>query len=275
VTQDASAMLINSGAPSKKTLEELYCRYNSRRWVHPDPLEFLYRYEDPADRETAAFIASTLAYGRVSQILASVGRVLDRMGHSPARFLDENLPEELKSCFASFVHRFTTGSELASMLTGLKRVRDKFGSLQNCFVEAQRPTDETVLPALGFLISEIEKGGHGGCTRNSLLALPERGSACKRHHLFLRWMVRRDIVDPGGWDSVNPAKLIVPLDTHMYRICSCWKFTERKSPGGSAALDITRAFREIAPQDPVRYDFALTRLGIRKDPDAQIILCGR
>ena len=36
-----------------------------------------------------------------------------------------------------------------------------------------------------------------------------RGSACKRLNLFLRWMVRSDDVDPGGWENVPASKLIV------------------------------------------------------------------
>ena len=259
--------------PEKAALEALYRRYNSRQWVHPDPLEFLYRYEDPADREIAGFIASSLAYGRVAQILASVARVLDPIGGSPARFLDETSPEKLASMFGTFVHRFTTGSELVSMLAGLKGVRRQFGSLERCFLEGHSPEDDTVIPALGFLLSRVGVTGDSGC--NSLLPLPERGSACKRHHLFLRWMVRKDGVDPGGWDSVSPSQLVVPLDTHMYRIGLSWGFTERKSAGGAAALDLTMAFRKIAPEDPVRYDFALTRLGIRKDPDVENFICGR
>jgi len=261
-------------SPAKETLENLYQWYNSRRWVHPDPLEFLYHYDTIEDREIVAFIASSLAYGRVTQILVSVGRVLDSLGCSPARFLDESLPEQLISRFDAFVHRFTTGSDLALMLTGLKRVRERFGSLQHCFLSGYSRSDDTVNPALSVLISEIGKPSGRRCRPNSLLPSPDRGSACKRHHLFLRWMVRHDAVDPGGWDAVCPSKLIVPLDTHMYRICSCWGFTERKSSGGAAALDVTRAFRQMTPEDPVRYDFVLTRLGIRKDLDARSISAG-
>ena len=262
----------SGGPPGKAELEALHRRYDSREWVHPDPLEFLYRYEDPEDREVVGFIASSLAYGRVAQILASVGKVLDPMGESPARFLDETSPDRLASMFRAFVHRFTTGSELASMLAGLKKVRHRFGSLQRCFLKGHSPEDDTVIPALSFLLNQVGAPGNSRC--NSLLPLPERGSACKRHHLFLRWMVRKDGVDPGGWDPVSPAQLVIPLDTHMYRICFAWGFTARRNAGGAAALDATRAFRNIAPEDPVRYDFALTRLGIRKDRDVETILCG-
>ena len=71
----------------KNTLEDLYNRYNDRRYVHPDPLEFLYNYEDINQREVAGIIASSLAYGQVKQILKSVSSVLDVLGPNPARFL--------------------------------------------------------------------------------------------------------------------------------------------------------------------------------------------
>ena len=80
-------------------------------------------------------------------------------------------------------------------------------------------------------------------------------------------MVRRDEVDPGGWSSVPVSKLIVPLDTHMHRICLLLNLTKRRQADLRTAVDITHAFRKIAPEDPVRYDFALTRLGIRDDTD--------
>jgi len=80
-------------------------------------------------------------------------------------------------------------------------------------------------------------------------------------------MVRQDDVDPGGWENLPASKLIVPLDTHMHRICLLLKFTSRKQADLRTAIEITEAFRTISPDDPVRYDFALTRLGIRDDAD--------
>jgi uncharacterized protein (TIGR02757 family) len=100
-----------------------------------------------------------------------------------------------------------------------------------------------------------------------LLPSPGRGSACKRLNLFLRWMVRSDEVDTGVWQGVAASKLIVPLDTHMHRIAGQMGLTQRKQPDMRTALEITDRFRSIAPMDPVRYDFALTRLGIRQALD--------
>jgi uncharacterized protein (TIGR02757 family) len=246
---------------SKKQLETIYTHYNCRKWVHPDPLEFLYHYPHFKDREVVGLIASSLAYGRVTQILKSVSWVLDRMGPSPYAFLKTAPTPSLRKAFDSFKHRFTTGEEMILLLRGLQRVIKRFGTLYTCFLHGSKEEDASVLPGLSFLATQLSApfSGH----RNSLLPLPSHGSACKRLHLFLRWMVREDGVDPGGWKKVSPAKLIVPLDTHMHRICRGLNFTERKSGNLRTALEITSVFREITPEDPVRYDFALTRLGIR------------
>ncbi|MCP4693017.1 MAG: DUF2400 domain-containing protein, partial [Desulfobacterales bacterium] len=108
-----------------------------------------------------------------------------------------------------------------------------------------------------------------------LVALPEKGSACKRMNLFLRWMVREDAVDPGGWEGVPASSLIIPLDTHMHRIGLGLNFTKRKQANMRTALEITEAFKALYPDDPVKFDFALTRLGIRDDLDPGEFLASR
>ena len=234
--------------------------------MHPDPLEFLYGAEDPADQEVVGLIAACLAYGRVSQILASVSRVLDVVGggslreSSPRVFLECTPAEGISRMFEGFSHRFTTGRELAALLTGVKRALADHGSLEVLFAAGVDASDETVLPALARFVGELRS--YAGCVLPSLLPSPADGSACKRLNLFLRWMARRDAVDPGPWTSVPAAKLVVPLDTHMFRISRALGLTARKQADLKSALEITRGFRAIQPADPVRYDFCLTRLAL-------------
>ena len=245
---------------NKIMLDELYGKYNQRRFVHPDPLEFLYNYEQPCDREIVGLIASSLAYGRVEQILKSVSTVLELM-ENPSDFLKYSSLDSLRSAFKDFKHRFTTGEDLAALLFGVKRIIDKYGSLYTCFKAKFNEQDDTVLPAQRSFM--VELSGVNNCMYNTLVPAPLKGSACKRMNLFLRWMVRNDNVDPGGWDEVPASKLIVPLDTHLYRICHMLNLSKRKQADMKTALEITYAFRMIAPDDPVKYDFALTRLGMR------------
>ena len=255
---------------SRNSLEDLYRRLNRRCYVHPDPLEFLYRYDRPDDREVAALVASSLAYGRVRQILRSVSSVLDVLGPRPASHLTNVRPAGLRRALAGFRHRFATGEHVAALLLAAKRLIADYGSLGNCFAGMVTGQDETVLPALRGFAAQLSTAAERDC--GHLLPDPARGSACKRLNLMLRWLVRRDEVDPGGWDCVSPAKLVVPLDTHMHRIARAMGATRNKAADIRTALEVTAAFRRIAPEDPVRYDFALTRLGIRSDMDLRELL---
>ena len=267
----------DTGARSEKCLrsgplEALYRRFNRRCFVQPDPLQFLYDYPSVRDREVAALVAASLAYGRVAQILKSVSMVLSVLGPAPRDYLLECPHEELRSALSGFRHRFSPGEEMADLLRAVRRIIRETGSLEACFAQGLSIGDATVLPALtDFARSLRDAGGRDGF----LVARPERGSACKRWHLFLRWMVRRDDVDPGGWTVVPASMLVVPLDTHMHRIGRGLGGTARKQADGKAALEVTGMFRAVAPEDPVRYDFSLTRLGIRPegDPEEWIAAC--
>jgi uncharacterized protein (TIGR02757 family) len=248
---------------NKKTLDLIYKKYNRRELVDPDPLMFLYNYKRPEDREIAGLISATLAYGRVAQILKSIKVVLHPLGKSPHSYLLSTSKKEITTALKGFKHRFTTDEEMAGLLIGIKEIISKYGTLQNLFYEDMNPKDENILPALGSFVRQIKKAG--SIKKSTLLSDPQMGSACKRLNLFLRWMVRSDAVDPGGWAKIPAGKLIVPLDTHMYRFGKCYDFTERKAADMKTAIDITKGFGRFEPSDPVKFDFAITRFGIHPD----------
>ena len=247
-------------------LEALYERYNRIEYIDPDPLWPVLQFSDPRDREVVGLIASSLAFGNVRQILNSIGIVLERLPH-PRKDLLGMPPRDLRRLFRGFRHRYVTGTELAGLLAGTRRVLREWGTLGDCFARCVEPGDETFLPALGRFVTQLRKGSK--LEKNYLLPDPGKGSACKRLLMYLRWMVRDDAVDLGLWRGVSAAKLIVPMDTHMHRMSRRLGLTQRRSADMRTALEVTRAFRQIAPGDPVRYDFALTRLGIREDTDLE------
>jgi len=242
-------------------LERLYARYNDRANVSPDPLQFLYDYQRTGDREVAGLIASSLAYGRVAQIIKSVSLVLDRMGPSPRDFLLDKGDSELERMLADFKHRCTDGSQLAFLLKCIRNAIINFGSLNDCFLAGYRENDENVLGSVQNFISRLTCKPVGFC--NSLFPAAGGKSSLKRLNLYLRWMIRKDNVDPGGWKGIETSQLIIPLDTHMHRISLKLKLTSRKQADIKTALEVTQAFKKFYPPDPVKYDFALTRLGIK------------
>ena len=243
----------------REHLDRVYTSYNRREFLHPDPLEFLWRYNRAEDREIVGLVASGLAYGRVAQILRSTEKVLYALGSAPSEYLRSLSPGELDGKLSGFKHRFTIDSEMVALLKSVSILQEKWGLLENMF-EAFL-SGNSYLSALERFVSSIL--GNAGIKKSSLLPRPALGSACKRLHLFMRWMVRSDEVDPGVWTSISPSILVIPLDVHMFRVARSLGFTERKNTTYKTALEITESFRRINPDDPVKYDFALTRMGIQ------------
>jgi len=246
-----------------RRLDDLYSQLNKAEFISPDPLEFLYHYDSRADREVVGVIAASLAFGKVSQILRSTQRVLEPMHPSPAAFIRTKDYDELCTVFQGFRHRWTTHEDLCAMLCNIKTTLQDFESLEDCLLSGLDTNEPTLLTGLTTLGNHLKAHSHP-C---KIIASPTKGSACKRLNLFLRWMVRNDEVDPGCWRRVPASKLIVPLDTHMHRLAQRLGLTERRDGTMRTALHITEGFRSLRPDDPVRYDFSLTRLGIRDDMD--------
>ena len=251
----------------KDILEKLYAKYNHRDLIAPDPLQFIYRYSNKADMEIAALLSAELAYGRVQQIQKNLTELFERMGHSPYAFV-KNFGKAERKKLKGFKHRFTSGDDISALLELLKIVLDKNSSIQNYFLSGYNHNDENIITALtkfsDSLLDMYARTHNSAPSRGLryLLTRPTDGSACKRLNLFLRWMVRDDDVDTGLWRSINKSKLIVPVDVHMGRLCKILGLYNRKTVSLTAAIEITKSFAAIEPADPVKYDFALSRIGI-------------
>ena len=255
-------------------LEAIHARYNRPEFIDPDPLLPVLRYAGPRDQEVAGLLCASLAFGNVKSILASVERLLALLPR-PHEDLMQTPPRELESALQGFRHRYVTGKEVAALFGGMRRVIHAHGSLGEAFARQIMPDDDDVLPALSRWVALLREGSP--LPGNYLLSDPAKGSACKRLLMYLRWMVRRDEVDPGPWHGmVSPAQLIAPIDTHMHRMARALRFTKRNTADLRTAREVTRAFARLNPDDPVRYDFALTRFGIRRDPALAAFLeeCG-
>jgi len=260
----SALMLIMAKATKdiKTLLETLYKKYNRSSFIGTDPLSFVYNYSNPADMEIVAFLSSALAYGRVEQIQKSLSRLFEIMAPSPYEFV-KNFSAKDRKKLSSFKHRFTDGNSLADLFAVFKKVLTKHGTLEDFFCEGYNQKDDNIINALSEFCSRLlNMTGSSSRGVKYLLVQPENKSPCKRLNLFLRWMVRNDDVDPGLWKSIDKSKLIVPIDVHMARLSRILGFTKKKNMSLATAVEITKAFAKFAPGDPVKYDFALTRVGI-------------
>ncbi|WP_455383723.1 TIGR02757 family protein [Salinispira pacifica] len=249
----------------RENAERAYRRFHSPQYIFPDPLQLLLPERDPLEREAVALVASAFALGRVGSILAAAGEVLDRLrcaAGSVRAGMCELAFADLSHLFRGFVYRFFGTAEVAGFLAAAGALIREWGSLEACFAAGLSGGDDTVLPALSRFSGALRSRLPVPC--GILVTNPEQG-ASKRMHLFLRWMVRHDSVDPGGWRSVSPSRLIVPMDTHMLRVSRQLGITQRRTADIRTAMEVTEVFRAIRPDDPVRYDFSLTRYGIHPE----------
>ncbi|HUP46975.1 MAG TPA: TIGR02757 family protein [Thermoanaerobaculia bacterium] len=234
--------------------------------ISPDPLELVLRYRDPLDQEVAALLAAAFAYGRADIIVANIGKMLAAMGPSPFAYLVSFDRDEAGRRFAGFSHRFQKTPELVDLLTCIAAAIREHGSLGHLFRRCYDPGDRDVGLSLtrfvGVILSAEEREGSPSPFLRYLLSSPADGSACKRMNLFLRWMVRRTSPDLGLWTFVDPATLVMPLDTHVHRIATFLGLSRRRTPDWKAARALTDRLARFDRADPVRYDFAICRLGI-------------
>ena len=91
---------------------------------------------------------------------------------------------------------------------------------------------------------------------------PKKGGAMKRINMFLRWMVRKSVVDAGIWNFMKPADLYIPLDVHVARQSRKMGLLTRKSNDYQAVRELTERLKKLCPDDPVKYDFALFAFGV-------------
>jgi len=251
-------------------LDRLYHGFNAPNSL-VDPIELVRPYTRGKDREVAGFIASALAFGNVTAVMASVQAALALLGPSPATFVRAFDPDRDGKAFNSFVHRWTRGRDLVALVWVLHQMLERSGSIEQFFVEGDDPAAADVTTSLesfsrrAMALDLTRVYGRRPPGRTGVpyfFSRPSSGGACKRLNLYLRWMVRSDQVDLGVWTRITPARLIVPLDTHVIRLGQCLRLTRYRSPGWRMAADITARLRALDPGDPVRFDFSLCHVGM-------------
>jgi uncharacterized protein (TIGR02757 family) len=252
------------------TLDRLYGEFN-RPESALDPIQIVQRYPRLDDREVVGFIAAGLAFGRVASVMASIETVCRVLGPAPARYVRRFDPRRDGAPFDGIVHRWTRGRDFVALLWILRTLLERHGSIERGVADGLAPGAADVGEAIERFSTEARAidlhpaYGRRVPTRPGVcyfFARPSTGSACKRLNLFLRWMVRRDAIDPGGWTAIRPSQLMVPLDTHTIRVGRCLRFTRRASPGWKMAAEITAALRRFDADDPVRFDFSLCHLSM-------------
>ena len=251
----------------KKKLDYHY-KYFDFTQISPDPLEFPHKFTNPFDIEISAFLSSIFAYGNVIQINNSLEKIHSIMKMKPYEFVMKYNYDKSAGKFKDVKHRFYTSSDIAKLFYGLNKIYTAYGSLRYFFMLYYFDNDENLKNSISFfshhLLEIISQKGKLSPGIKFMFPDPLKGSACKRMNLFLRWMVRKDDLDFGLWTEISTAQLLIPIDTHVAKICKQLKLTKRRTVSWIMAEEITKRLRNFDPVDPVKYDFAICHIGMRK-----------
>ena len=242
----------------KDQLDKLYSQINKPEFIKDDPVKFPHRYEARQDREIAAFLAATIAWGRRDLILKSAEKIFSLMGSSPYSFVMEGNFLKLKDRGLS-LHRTFFEGDLLYFCRGLRACYTRYGSLEVLFNSDSTGSNINIWKGIKLFRETMTEGNRGLYSKH--VSNPA-DSACKRLNLALRWLVRQEgPVDLGLWKSISPASLFIPLDVHVGRTARHLGLLERKANDKKAVFALTENLRKLCPEDPVKYDLALFGFG--------------
>ncbi len=221
----------------------------------PDPLFIASRYQD----ESIALICALFAYGNAGLIV----KFLESLDFS---LLDES-EENIKATLTKHYYRFQKPEDVIAVFIALKRLKD-IDSIENLFYEGYKK-EHNILDGLWHFIDTVRSMyPHMTQGYNFLIgSVPKKVNSAgtyKRYMMYLRWMVRKDELDMGLWIKIDKKDLLMPLDTHTFKMSQKLGLLKRKSYDMKAVLELTDRFRQWDKNDPVKYDFALYRLGQEK-----------
>lgn len=253
----------------KEILDHFYEDYDFDKRLSHDPIQFPHRYSDSRDVEVVAFISSSLAYGKVDLFMPVIDSILKRMGKYPYEFI-VSFDLKKRGVFNGIGYRFSSSDDILCLMYILRGVLRRYGSLENLFKLYHKEDEPNIFTGLQGMIERMlsidTSPVYGSNLRPQGLMhffpSPQKGSACKRMNLFLRWVVRDRDIDLGIWKGIPKDKLIIPLDTHIARISRCIGLTNRRSKDWKTAVEITESLKRFDPEDPLKYDFALCHHGI-------------
>jgi uncharacterized protein (TIGR02757 family) len=231
--------------------------YENPDFIESDPIQIPHRFDKKQDIEIAAFFSALLAWGNRKMIIRNASRLMELMDNSPYDFITNHKESDL-SRFEGFVHRTFNEIDLLYYIQSLKSIYSEFGGLEKQFDNSEDLNVQIHNFKKLFMSFDapLRSGKH--------LGDPKKGSAAKRLHMFLRWMVRSGDkgVDFGIWKEVNPSQLYCPLDIHSGNVARKLKLLDRKQNDQKALQELSLALKKLDPKDPVKYDFALFGLGV-------------
>ncbi len=227
-------------------------RADELSYEKPDPLMVAKRYND----EYIALICALFAYGNAKQIV----KFLDSLDFTLLDESEDKIAKELKNSY----YRFQKPQDVIDIFLTIKRLKEVESIEDIVYIGYKK--ENLLFEGLWNLIDTVrslhpsQSHGFNFFFLNRPKSLASAGTY-KRYFMYFRWMVRKNKLDMGLWSKIDKKDLIMPLDTHTFNVSRRLGLLKRKNCDLKAALELTQTLKQLDSYDPIKYDFALYRLG--------------
>jgi uncharacterized protein (TIGR02757 family) len=247
----------------KPYLDELVLNVEQPEYIEHDPVSFMHAFNLKKDQELAGFLAAIMAWGRRDIVLAKVEDLLQRMNNKPGEFIG-NFSESDFTYIKGFKHRTFKDSDIYWIIRILSVIMRENGSFENFWKSCYQHANNEHMELMGVFHERFFSFYPETPQRvRKHIATTDKNSSCKRLYLYLRWSLRKNsIVDPGIMDFMPVSELKIPLDVHVARYARKLGLLSRRQNNWKAVLELTQRLKQLDPDDPVKYDYALFGLGI-------------
>ncbi len=218
-----------------------------------DPLRVAMKHKDPY----IALICALFAYGNANQIV----KFLEQLDFN---LLDRS-ESEIKEYLAGRYYRFQKTEDVINIFIAIRRFKQS-ANIEKIVYDGYLRGEGSIVAGLSDLIAYIRSLVYSNTHGYNFLVGKEPKDlssfgAYKRYMMYFRWMVRDEQPDLGLWSKIDKSSLIMPLDTHTFNVSHKLGLLKRKSCDLKAAIELTKKLKEFDGNDPLKYDFALYRIG--------------
>jgi uncharacterized protein (TIGR02757 family) len=260
---DSDNKTVHLSAAAIELLESKYLQYNQPNFIPNDPICIPHLFSKKQDIEIMGFWAAVLAWGQRKTIINKCKELIELMDDVPHDFIINHEESDLKRML-NFKHRTFNATDTLYFIAWFRDFYQRHESLEEAFFVPNLEDEINVKSSLiAFHDRFFGLEDYPERTRKHI-ATPLRNSSCKRINMFLRWMVRQDDkgVDFGIWTTLKPSQLVCPCDVHVDRVGRILGLIQRPKPDWQTAVELTENLKQLDPNDPAKYDFALFGLGV-------------
>lgn len=247
---------------TKQELDNLVLKYETKEFIKDDPIQFPHRGKTKEEIELYGFISSLFAYGNRKMFIAKLNDLFARADNDIANYIKNGDFSNLKG----IEYRFAKEDDIIPIFEILHSLYTESKGLEELFEYGFKSASVSskvlsmLKTAVDYFYSRAPKSAGQGFYH--MIPNPDNGGAMKRMNMFLRWMVRKPPVDFGIWNFIKPSELLIPLDVHVARVSRSMGLLTRKSNDFKAVMELMANLKNICPEDPVKYDFAMFAFGV-------------